>query len=227
MPIAQRAAVLLVLLLGLGLIWSGWQMSLAGLASYQAQAFLHDWAKTSLPPSAQAWKIGNDAAKRSVRWYPVANGEYLDRLGSTYSWQQYQRRYSDPDAEPARRAALAAYSAALLVRPTEPGTWMRLAHSKRNLLEFDEEFEQALDMAFRLGPWRIAVNRELAQIGFGAWAQLSSAQRMATLESAHRGVLHSRHEALRMVDLAQQSGQLLTLCERLDRALKLSRKVCL
>lgn len=201
-------------------------MALAGLASYQAQAFIDSWAKHAQEPSTRAWEVAEDAAQRAIALYPTASGEYADRLGLVYSWQQFHQPYGAPEAEISRRAALAAYQGSIAARPTWPDTWARLAHAKLYLLEFDNELNQAMSNAAELGPWRVGINRELAEIGFTAWPQLNHAQRQATLEAARRTVAYSGNEAKRVYQFAELTGMTQVLCDSLDSTLTAKHKLC-
>lgn len=212
----QRITALLVALAAVALLLFGGRLLLAGIADYQAEAFLTDWERTASEPQERAWDVAHDAAQRAIDLYPVADGERLDRLGRIYSWKQFRQPFAAPGAEASRRAALDAYRASLDVRPTWPFTWARLAHSKLYLQEFDDEFADALSQAFVLGPWQIEVNRELVEIGLLAWPHLDSAQQQATLESARRVTLYSPAEAQRMLKLAQNVGRLQQVCAALD-----------
>jgi len=223
--IAQTLPAVLVAVLALVLLIAGARMGLAGVASYSAEAFVGSWEKAGGEPGARAWQVAHSAAQRANRLYPVANGEYLDRLGRVYSWQQVNKPYANPAAQNAWRAALNAYSAATAARPTWPYTWERLAHTKLYLQEFDEPFNQALAQAFRRGPWRIGVNRELANIGFNAWPRLTPKQRQATLEAARRSVANGRREATRILKIAETSGRLNELCNSLSTELITTRRL--
>jgi hypothetical protein len=206
----------LVALAAVALLLFGGRLLLAGIADYQAEAFLADWERTASEPQELAWEVAHDAAQRAIDLYPVADGERLDRLGRIYSWKQFRQPFAASVADESRRAALDAYRASLSVRPTWPFTWARLAHSKLYLQEFDDEFSAALSQAFAFGPWQIAVNRELTEISLIAWTKLSPQQQQATLESAQRLAMYSPAEAQRMITLAQQVGRLPQLCEALE-----------
>ena len=221
----QTITALLVALLAVALLLFGGRLLLAGIADYQAEAFLADWGRTATEPQQRAWDVAHGAAQRAIDLYPVADGERLDRLGRIYSWKQFRQAVAAPAAEESRRAALDAYRASLAVRPTWPFTWARLAHSKLYLQEFDAEFAAALKQAFVLGPWQIEVNRELSEIGLIAWPKLSPEQQQATLESARRVALFSPSEAQRMLKLAQEVGKLLQVCAVLSPELKVSSKL--
>ncbi len=223
----QRLPALLLLMLALTMLITGGRMGLAGIARYQAEAFISAWAKAGNEPSPHAWQIAQGAAQRAIGFYPVANGDYLDRLGRVHSWQYFRQPYGMPALQASREKALQAYRAAVAARPNWPYTWARLAHSKLYLQQFDAEFNQAFAHAAALGPWRIGVNRELAEIGFHAWPQLADTQREMTLESARRSVAYSWNEAKNMRRLAESSSGLSILCNSLSSELKTRKAVCI
>ncbi|SDT95972.1 hypothetical protein SAMN05216296_0895 [Pseudomonas pohangensis] len=212
----RRISALLAGLLAIGLLLFGGRLLLAGIADYQAEAFLDAWETTANEPDARAWDIAHAAAQRAINLYPVADGERLDRLGRIYSWKQFRQPFAAPAAQASRQAALDAYRASVSARPTWPDSWARLAHAKLYLQQFDDEFAHALTQAFALGPWRIAVNRELVQVGLIAWPHLSTDQRQATLESARRVAAFSPVEAQQLLQLAGQTGTLQQVCGVLD-----------
>ncbi|MOA00457.1 hypothetical protein D3C78_1198190 [compost metagenome] len=225
-PLTQRLAILLALVLSLPLLYGGGCLLLAGIASYQTQAFIDDWSSKGEEPNPRAWQIAHDAAQRAVDLYPASNGEYLERLGRVLQWQQFRQPFGAAEAEQSRRAALQAFRAASEARPTWPNNWAALAYAKLYLLEFDAEFAHALQQAEALGPTRIEINRTLAEIGFIAWPQLNDEQRNATLESARRTVEHGPKEARNLLAIASQTGMTRELCDSLDTALKDTRKIC-
>jgi hypothetical protein len=216
--IRRRVSALLVALVAIGLLLFGGRLLLAGIADYQAEAFLEAWEATANEPDGHAWNIAHAAAQRAMDLYPVADGERLDRLGRIYSWKQFRQPFAAATAQASRQAALDAYRASVSVRPTWPDSWARLAHAKLYLQQFDDEFSNALTQAFALGPWRIAVNRELAQVGLIAWSHLSEKQRLATLESARRTATFAPNEAQQLLALAGQTGTLQQVCSVLERS---------
>lgn len=221
-----KIGALLVILVAVIVLVVGARFFLAGLASFQAEAFITSWSKAEREPDARAWQIAQAAAQRAVKLSPVANGDYLDRLGRIYSWQYFRQPYGAPVAQRSRREALQAYRAAVAARPAWPYTWARLAHSKLYLQQFDDEFDQAFARAFALGPWRIQVNRELAEIGFQAWPHLSADQRLATLESARRSLADGPKEAQNIRRIAQATGHLGLLCNSLTSELRSKHPIC-
>lgn len=224
--ITHKVLPVLVLLLTAVLVFAGGRMTFAGMASYQAEAFLEDWAGKAEEPAPRAWAVAHEAAQRAVGLYPVANGEYLDRLGRVYSWQQFAQPYGSPEAKASRLAALEGYRASTEARPVWPNTWARLAHTKLQLAQLDDEFKQALSLASELGPSRIDVQREVVTIAFAAWPQLSRAERERFLESARNNVAYGPRDARYTETLAAQNGLTATLCDSLDVSLKTTRRLC-
>lgn len=221
----------LLLLLGgalaLLLLIAGSRLLLAGIANYQAEAFLKEWEKKRAVPTEEAWQIAHDAAQRAIALYPVDNSAYQHNLGLIHQWQHLRQPFGEPGAEPSRRAALEALRNAVAARPTWPEHWTALAYAKLYLLEFDEEFHHALAQARQLGPWRVVVNRQLAEIGFIAWPHLNADERSATLEAARRVARFGPQEAKNLLQVAAHTGMTQTLCDSLDAELKQSRKICL
>lgn len=226
-PLTSRMALLLAALLSLPLLYGGTGLLLAGIASYQAQSFLDDWARKGERPDVHAWQIAHDAAQRAIDLHPGANGAYLERLGRIHLWKQFGLPFGAPEAERTRRAALQAFRAAGEARPTWPFNWTALAYAKLYLLEFDDEFAHALEQARNLGPSRLIINRSLAEIGLIAWPQLSDEQRRATISAAEKTVKHSTKEAQGLLAIASSGGMHDQLCASLADSLKQQRKICL
>lgn len=225
-PITKRLAILPVFVLGLLLLYTGGRLLLAGIAGYQAQAFLNDWTSKGQQPSPQAWQIAHGAALRAIDLYPSANGEYLERLGRVLRWQHW-RQPASAELEQSRRQALQAFRSATAARPTWPSNWAALAYAKLYLRELDDEFAHALQQAQTLGRTRIDINRSLAEIGLIAWPVLDAQQEQDTLEAARRTVAYSQREAQNLFAIAESAGMDFELCESLDEALKQARKICL
>ncbi|MES2917845.1 MAG: hypothetical protein V4729_04425 [Pseudomonadota bacterium] len=234
-----RKAFAVALLLPALLIFAvGVAMAVAGFARFQAEAFLTHWAEKALPPEARAWQVAEAAAQRSVGWYPVANGEYLDRLGRVYSWQFYQFPYGAAVMLPAlppeqavvvehsRRQALDAYRASVAVRPAWPDSWARLAHAKLYLLQIDAEFGAAYARAAQLAFGRDEVNLELAEMGFFAWPSLTNGLREIALERGLRATDSGPRAARRVRQRAAQAGLVPQLCGRATPQQRMAISLC-
>lgn len=201
-------------LCGLLLLIGGTHLAVAGLFTSQVQRQVEGWEAAAQAPTSSDWLTAHEAARQAVRWYPVANADYLDRLGRVESWKAVGKPFED--AYPLHLAALDDYRSSISVRPNWPYTWVGLAQSKVALQQFDQELDLALTRAFELGPWRQGVNRELAIIGLNTWSQLTPVQRLNTLRSATRAVTYSTVEAQNVLQVAHQNGLLHVVCRSLD-----------
>ena len=106
-------------------------------------------------------------------------------------------------------------------------TWVQIAFIKLRLLEFDDEFDRALQLGFENGPWRLRINRDLSTIGLIAWPQLDRAQRTQIMTSVERTVAFSDLQAVRLFDLSDQIDQTQLLCDELPADLLSKRGVCI
>lgn len=222
----QRLAALLVAVAASVLLFGGGGLLLAGIADHQVEVFLDDWqqaASAGRPaPGERAWQVAHAAAERAVEVYPAVDGKRLERLGVVYSWQHYRQPYAAVRAEASRRSALAAYRAAVLARPTWPYAWAHLARTKLSLLEIDAEFAHALRQASVFGPWRPAINRELAEIGVMAWPGLGRDLRRLTLQALQRAAALGPAEAGRLIGIARDSGSWGQLCPALGQPFRVA-----
>lgn len=226
-PALQCMLLGLAVVLALALLVAGSRMLLAGVASYQAEAFLEDWSAKAEEPSERAWQIAHEAAQRAIDRYPTANGAYLERLGLIQQWKEFRQPFGALQAMGSRQAAAQAFREAISVRPNWPDNWAALAHAKLYLSEFDPEFHHALAQAHALAPWRIGVNSRLAEIGFITWPQLDVIERERILESARRTVVYSPVESKKIFTIAVNTGMTDALCNSLPKALKTTHKICL
>jgi hypothetical protein len=202
-----------------------WPMMRAGIDSYRAERFLQRW-ETKGAPDAQALAAGREAAQHAIDRFPAPSGEYLDRLGRVFSWENAASPYAAVEAEASRQAALQSYRESLAVRPGWPWTWLRLASIKVRQQAFDEEFAKALSRSSELGAGRIEVDRDLARIGLEGWPSLTTEQRVLTLKAAVRTVGHSYPEAQNLYGLAQRAGLNVPLCWSLSEDIRAKRHIC-
>lgn len=213
---ARRSIALIAGLLGLAALYSGGQLLVAGIAHFQARAFIEHWEQQTNPPSEQAWQVAEQAINRAIKVYPGANGEYLETQGYIQLWRAYGTNLNDSSAEPYRQAAAQAMRQATQARPTWPSAWTGLAYSKLTLLAFDDEFTHALQQAQHFGPWRIGINSRIAEIGLTAFSALNAEQRAIVLTSVQRTADFSPKERKKLFELAAQSNSLTFLCNTLN-----------
>lgn len=225
-PGGRRPALMLLIAFCVFLALLGGRLLLAGVSAWQAEDFLKDWNRLGRVPSERAWEVGYQAAQRAVHFFPGANGDYLDRLGRILEARHSNLPLGAPEAEASRRAALEAYRAATRARPLWPYTWTQIAYVKLRLLEFDQEFDQALFRSLELAPWRIQSNALLAEIALRAWPSLDAKQRELGREAIRRSVDWDRRTARRMEHLAVGLGMQWTFCGALEVAQKEDNGIC-
>lgn len=208
---ARRSIALIAGLLGFAALIGGGKLLLAGIAHYQAQAFIQHWEKQPNPPSEQAWQVAEEAVQRAIQAYPGSNGEYLETLGYIQQWHAFGADLNDTTAQAYRQAAVQALRESSQARPTWPDTWAALAYAKMTLLAFDDEFTHALQQAQHFGPWRIGINRRIAEIGLIAYSELNTEQRAIVTSAIQRTARYSKKEQALLIDLAQQTQHLAVL----------------
>lgn len=199
-------------------------MTLAGIASGHTERALQQWDQSEEAPSEAYWETTLVRAERAARLYPVASGEYLDRLGRVHAWGTLAKPEGETEAN--MRSSLAAFNHSLESRTTWPWTWLRIAYTKRALNEMDEDFGVAMAEAARLGEGRVEVSDGLARLGFLSWADLDRDQRAMTLAAAGRAVAHSPAQAKGIYDAALAQGLETPLCWALSNAVKSQQRIC-
>ena len=204
----RRSIALTAGLLGLAAIVAGGQLFFSGIAYYQAQAFLEHWEQNPRQPSEQAGIIAEAAIKRAIHAYPGSNGEYLEVLGYIEQWRAFGTDLNDPSALQQRHAAVRALRESTQARHTWPDAWAALAFGKMTVLEFDHELTQAMQKAQHFGPWRIGINRRIAEIGLLAHSELNAEQRAITAQSMQRTAQYSAKERQKLFALATQTNNL-------------------
>jgi len=199
---------------------------LASMHASQAQMFLDDWGKKGVLPSDQAWRVAAQAAERATALSVTTQGEYLDRLGRVYEWQHVTLPFGAAAATESRQKALAAYRSSIEARPLWPYTWVQLAFVKLRLLEFDQEFDHALQQASQLGPTRVRVQAPLAEISFIAWPQLDDRQQAVAWDAFEFTLRQDSRRAARLKGLIDQAGLTDEMCRVVDSELTARRKWC-
>jgi hypothetical protein len=209
------------LLVTLVTAWFSFTMLEAGIASYRAERYLTYWETLEQAPPASARTKAKEAALQATEVFPVANGEYLDRLGRIYAWNK--------GAAPAHDdmiAARMAFDESLEARPDWPWTWVRMVYAKLQLKEVDDQLSQALRRAIDTGGGHHEIDKDLAQMGLRAWPELSISERALMLEAAVRSATFSEKDARSIYAVAQSTGQTLALCLSLTASMKTRQHIC-
>lgn len=210
----NRIVPWLMLVGGVALLLLGSAMTSAGMGKVRAEAFMDSWAQGGGEPGAVAWEAVSQAAANAVSFYPVANGEYEDRLGRVFLWHDYRQPFGAPTARESRELALKAFQRSLAARPVAPATHARLAHTYLYLKRLDASFVGHLGQARHQGPWQSDVNRELAEVGLLAWPSLAPAQRAQVMEAFCATLMLPPPQQDPLPELARRAGQSASLCRK-------------
>ncbi|OIN07243.1 hypothetical protein [Oceanisphaera psychrotolerans] len=207
--VAQRTLLIAFIMLALGLVYGGGRMLLAGTYQYQTDQFLDDWVTKNRQPEPLAWMVAEAAVRKAIALYPLANADYLDRLGRVYDWQHISLPIGSEQAHTSRERAINAYRYAIAVRPNWPFSHNNLATAKLRQGELDDEFKQAMESGFTLGPWRAIAYQQTAWLGLVSWHTLNEQERKTVTSAIHHGLTHTGSSK-------QYIQQLLTRLQRQD-----------
>lgn len=224
-PFAQTLAFIVALPASIVCLMLSVPMLYAGVASEHAELALRYWQHSDQPPSEGYWNMSLLRAESAVERAPIANGEYLDRLGRILLWGPLVAPEGSA-VETQKQDALLAFRKSVEVRPAWPWSWFRLAYAKQGLQQMDDEFDLALRRTSELGAGRVELDSDLAALGFSAWSDLTTRQRAITLQAASRSAAVSKKEALQMYNLASASGLAIPLCWSLGSAIKAKQQIC-
>jgi len=156
---------------------------------------------------AGEWDSGNPDILR-------ANARLLDRKATDrYFWQSIEVG--------ALRKSLSLFRKAAGSRPSSPWLWSDIALMKAKLGEYDNEMQQAIILAAKLGPWQPLVQFRLAETGLAVWPRLSLATRMVVMENIRRGL---RRKSRYLLAKADNHNKMALLCRYLGDEPQLQAK---
>ena len=201
-------------------------MVIANMWINQSTLFLADWRARGTEPSKVAWRVAFNATNHAIFYSPVKNAHYYDVLGHIWDWRHFTQAYGDPHFNQSRLYAVDAYRQATILRPAWPYSWINLAYAKLKANALDDEFNQALDSAFKAGPWRIQVTRHVANIGLLAWHKLTDDTKAAVMIAVNRTVSYNAAEARWLETRAKLSGQHALFCLLVRADNKQRRGLC-
>lgn len=225
-PLKQKLACIIALPAAVFCLVASIPMLFSGVASGHAELALRYWQQSDRPPSEGYWNMSLQRAQNAVERSPVVNAEYLDRLGRILLWGPLVAP-EGAEVEAQKQDALQAFRKSVDARPVWPWSWLRLAYAKHGLQQLDDEFDLALRRANELGAGRVELDSDIAALGFSAWGQLTTDQRVIALKAANRAAGFSKTEALQMYNLASDSGLATELCWSLGSAIKAKQQICM
>jgi len=222
----KKISLVVLLFLSAVLLITAGRFLLASVWDNQVDSFLGGWQQQGGEPSRDAWQVAHDAANTAISISPIENASYYNHLGRVWEWQQFSKPFGHPAAIESRQQALVAYRQAIQLRPQWPYSWLSLASTKLRLLQLDEEFMHALQMAAQLAPWRLTSNKQVAEIGLMTWFDLDQATKQTVTTAIKRTVGRSSAAARWLENKAKDSNQLLIFCAALTQQAQAKLKHC-
>ncbi|EXJ10796.1 hypothetical protein [Nitrincola nitratireducens] len=205
LPFLLIGTACLIILIGL-------KMLISSFHTHKVDLFLDHWQSQGIPPNPKALDIAQTAALNAHSWFPIEQGANHFRIGKVYEWQAFHLPIGDSEANTARRQALDAYRTDTQLRPTWPYAWSHVALMKSQLVELDEEFTHAYQMAKQTGPWRRDTLFELSRIGIDAWPRLSPLQKRLVLETTVQAIITDRRNIRPLTEQLNNARLFATFC---------------
>lgn len=193
--------VLIILSLAFA-IWAG-MTGIAGLYNFQANSFLELWHQqlsknSSYKTTDDDYQTAVYASKRAIELTPY-NGDYLTSAADIQMWQ-YRNNHSLSSAQKSalKTEILQYYRTALKQRPTWAYTYINFAVSKVIFGEIDNEMQQAIQTANRLGAREPDVIHITLELGLQFWNQLNHSTRLTVASAVERSVTWQLNEKMNM-----------------------------
>lgn len=199
-------------------IYVAFAWGIADIHHRLAMGQLKQWsAKKNQPDKklefvAKDWEKLQSNLSTALRYNPN-NPNIHESLALALTGRFADKPVGDKLAEPYRRKALAHYRQSIAVRPVWPYAWINLALVKYQLGEIDEEFQQALYKANKLGAWEPDVQRLIIDISLSRWNVLTLEERDFVLNIIAKSLRHTvpRH-SYRILKLAEHHSVLALVC---------------
>jgi len=201
LTIPQR--ILLGILAAASLVTT-WSAVRAGWHDFQfmkPRAVVDSW-RSGTAPSIKMWGKTLDELKALYKQNPD-DPQVVESIGYLYALQA-MRSSEIPELKQAMLdEAIVYFRASTKLRPMSPYAWSNLALALHEKDEANEEMWAAFDRAMRYGRREIAVQKQLAEIGFARWSEIGEV-RQGQLREIYATVGEEYQEA--MLDIAQRNN---------------------
>ena len=161
--------------------------------SEQATQIIERWRKGEEVTKEQ-WVEAHTAIEQALSLDPK-HPAYLHRMGRLYHIGMLPRLSSVQVFRERGELSKQYFRDAIAMRRSWPSTWSNLALVKRDLGEFDEEMDLAIEKAVTLGPWEPEVHRMIATTGLPRFRAFSPPVRAMLAENVKRGLLSPTRQA--------------------------------
>ncbi|WP_229636672.1 exopolysaccharide biosynthesis protein VpsP [Vibrio cholerae] len=211
----------------LWVIYFAFQQGIASLYGVTAEKALLAWNHS--PATLSAVDDAHKAIQSAIEYSPE-HPQYYFLQGRIFQWQAYLGQ--EQDTLQALHAAKTAFLESAEWRPTWPDTWAELLKIEAQLSAHDatqphsskDSLDKFMRNADRYGPYTLAVNIAISQVGLAHWKQWDSEQKWLVIEHLARGLdgKNSRHLLADYLKSAHQFKLACTLASRREPKLEIS-----
>jgi len=194
-----------LILIGLIITTGSWGLADINVKSTQRSLLL--WENDVNTLNKAEWTIAYDRVSKAIGQNPL-NPELLTLMANVQEWKIY---LDSGDVENSHYLTLALknYRKAAELRPSWPYTWSHISLVKYRMGEIDQEFQQAIEIATKSGPWEPGVQQIIAEVGLSAWQELDIGMREKIARNINRGITM---QPILMLNILKKHGHLKMVC---------------
>ncbi|MGK0298271.1 MAG: hypothetical protein ACI9XC_001890 [Gammaproteobacteria bacterium] len=202
-----RHLLIIPCLILIGLIITAGSRGLADINVKSTQKSLLQWVNDVNTLNKAEWTIAYDRVSKAIDQDPL-NPELLTLMANVQEWKIYLDK-DDVENNHYLSLALKNYRTAAEIRPAWPYTWSHISLVKLRMGEVDQEFQQAIEIATKTGPWEPRVQQIIAEVGLSAWQRLNTGMREKIVRNINRGITI---QPIPMLNILKKYGQLNMVC---------------
>jgi tetratricopeptide (TPR) repeat protein len=173
-------------------VWAG-MTGIAGLNSFQANAYLELWNQQLFKNNAyhstnSDYETALHASQRAIELTPY-NADYQILAANIQMWQFLNNKTLSPtQRDSLKQEILNYYRSALKQRPSWPYTYADFAATKVRFGEVDAEMQHALQTANKWGAREVEILHITLEIGLPLWNQLNTETRLVTANAVEQSL---------------------------------------
>ena len=200
-----------LLLLG---VWLAGRIGIADIYRYQVRRDLAQWEASGSVVDLARWRRAWSYNQKSLS-LDGDNPMYLNQAARVWEWRMFVTGRQSEDPRPIIQRAIEFQRKALRAQPVWPSSWAHLAVLKARNMEFDAEFEAAVERSVELGPWQPGVHIILVDIGLMRWNLLADSTRGLVAKAFSRRT-SSEGSLAGWLESIEDEPVFTTLCEQSD-----------
>ncbi len=199
----HRTLTVVLLVGAISAAWMGGCAAWADVLQLQVRYNISQWQAGKIPaPSISAWGEARNALVQALAITP-GDPQIHENLGYLYGL----RALSSKDIPDLYQALLGQaqvyYRNATRLRPMSPHPWANIALASHYRGDAGPSLWDAFDRAMAYGQREPAVQKNLAEVGFSRWGELTESRRSQLLAMVNQALPHSKSQLL---DIARRHG---------------------